>query len=104
MRKKGFSSLGQVLDKYEPEKDKQRRISREWQDYAYRLALELGDTEHTSLYMRMCKNSPRYILEEALIFVKGASKVRSKAKLFMWKVKQIREEKEKKEKEESSLR
>lgn len=98
MKKKGFSSLGQVLDKYEPEGDKQRRISREWQDYAYRLALELGDTEHTSLYMRMCKNTPRYILEEALIFVKGASKVRSKAKLFMWKVKQIREEKKEKEK------
>lgn len=98
MKKKGFSSLGQVLDKYEPEEDKQRRISREWQDYAYRLALELGDTEHTSLYMRMCKNTPRYILEEALIFVKGASKVRSRAKLFMWKVKQIREEKKEKEK------
>ena len=99
MKKKGFSSLDQVLDKYVHEDNKQRRISREWQDYAYRLALELGDTEHTSLYMRMCKNTPRYVLEEALIFVKGASKVRSKAKLFMWKVKQIKDEK-KKEKEE----
>jgi len=98
--KKGFSSIDQVLSKYEPKGDKQRRISREWQDYAYRLAMELGDTEHTSLYMRMCKNSPRYILEEALIFVKGANKVRSKAKLFMWKVKQIKEEKKEKKKEE----
>lgn len=96
MKKKGFSSLGQVLDKYESESDKQRRISREWQDYAYRLALELGDTEHTSLYMRLCKNTPRYVLEEALTFVKGATKVRSKAKLFMWKVKQIKEEKKEK--------
>ncbi len=96
MKKKGFSSLDQVLDKYVHEdENKQRRISREWQDYAYRLAVELGDVEHTSLYMRMCKNTPRYVLEEALIFVKGASKVRSKAKLFMWKVKQIREEKKK---------
>lgn len=96
MSKKGFSSIGQVLDRYEPEEDKQRRISREWQDYAYRLGVELGDTEHTSLYMRMCKKTPRYVLEEALIFVKGANKVRSKAKLFMWKVKQIKDKKKEK--------
>ena len=99
MKKRQFNSIQQVLDKYtdemEDSKSKQRRISREWQDYAYRLALELGDTVHTSLYMRLVKNTPRYLVEEAKNFVKDASKVRSKAKLFMWKVKQLKEEKKK---------
>lgn len=98
MNKPGFSSLGNLLDKYKIE-DKQRRISQEFQDYAYRLAVELSDTAHTSIYMRMCKNTPRFILEEARIFVKGAVAAKSKAKLYMWKVKQMKDEiKEKKDK------
>lgn len=86
---KGFNPLSSILDKYEVDQDKQRRISREWQDYAYRLALELDDKEHTSLYMRLCKNTPRPVLEEARVFVKG-SMAKSKAKLFMWKVKKLK--------------
>ncbi len=88
----GFSSLGGILSNYKVETNKQRRISREWQDYAYRLALELGDIEHTSLYMRLCKNTPRFILEEARSFVKGATNTKSPGKLFMWKVKRIKDE------------
>lgn len=95
MNKRSFSSLQSILSKYELE-EKQRRISREWQDYAYRLAVELEDVAHTSLYMRLCKNTKRHILEEARVFVKGAMKVRSRARLFMWKVKQLRDELEKK--------
>src|SRR3990167_1991163 len=68
MSKNTFNSMQQVLDKYtaemEQEGAKQRRISREWQDYAYRLALELEDTAHTSLYMRLVKNTPRPIRSE----------------------------------------
>lgn len=85
-----FNSLGRILDRYQLDEDKQKRISREWQDYAYRLALELEDTSHTSLYMRLCKNTPRPILEEARGFVKGALTARNKGKLFMWKVKEIK--------------
>lgn len=100
MKKKAFNSMQQVLDKYTDEMEqaggKQRRISREWQDYAYRLALELGDTTHTSLYMRLVKNTPRYLVEEAKNFVKDARDVKSKGKLFMWKLKQLRDEKKKK--------
>jgi hypothetical protein len=100
MNKKAFNSMQQVLDKYtdemEQEGGKQRRISREWQDYAYRLAVELGDTAHTSLYMRLVKNTPRYLVEESKNFVKDAREVKSKGKLFMWKLKQLKEEKKKK--------
>lgn len=86
----GFSPLGKILSEYQIDEDKQRRISREWQDYAYRLALELSDKAHTSLYMRLCKNTPRPILEEARVFVKGAMNAKNKGRLFMWKVKELR--------------
>ncbi|MFZ2201771.1 MAG: hypothetical protein WAV56_00045 [Microgenomates group bacterium] len=86
----GFNPLSKILDKYQLDEDKQRRISREWQDYAYRLALELDDKAHTSLYMRLCKNTPRPILEEARVFVKGATNAKSKGRLFMWKVRELK--------------
>lgn len=85
-----FSQLNKILLNYKVDEDKQRRISREWQDYAYRLALELDDKSHVSLYMRLCKNTPRPVLEEARTFVKGAFQAKSKGKLFMWKVKDLK--------------
>lgn len=91
MNKPGFSSITNILDRYELDEDKQKRISREFQDYAYRLAVALDDTAHTAIYMRMAKNVPREILEKAKSFVVD-SNARSKAKMFMWKVKQLKEE------------
>ena len=88
---KGFTKIINVLDRYELDEDKQKRISREFQDYAYRLAVALDDTAHTPIYMRMAKNTPREILEKAKSFVID-SNARSKAKMFMWKVRQIKEE------------
>ncbi|OGD70770.1 hypothetical protein A3D09_03715 [Candidatus Collierbacteria bacterium RIFCSPHIGHO2_02_FULL_49_10] len=85
-----FSPVSKILSGYQVDEDKQRRISREWQDFAYRLALELDDKAHTSLYMRLCKNTPRPILEEARTFVKGATNAKSKGRLFMWKVKELK--------------
>lgn len=85
-----FSGLGKILSTYKIDGDKQRRISREWQDYAYRLALELSDKAHTSLYMRLAKDIPRPILEEARMFVKGAVNAKNKGRLFMWKVKELK--------------
>jgi len=86
-----FSGISKILSNYKVDEDKQRRISREWQDFAYRLALELDDKDHTSLYMRLCKNTPRPILEEARTFVKGAMNAKNKGRLFMWKVKDLKE-------------
>lgn len=87
-----MKDLKEILKDHKIETDKQRRISREWQDYAYRLALELGDTAHTSIYMRLAKSTDRALLEEARIFVKGALMAKSRGKLFMWKLKKLREE------------
>lgn len=86
-----MQDLKSILSKYEVETDKQRRISREFQDFAYRLAVELGDTAHTSLYMKLAKTYDRGLLEEARNFVKGAVNANNKGRLFMWKLKQMRE-------------
>lgn len=92
MDRTGFKGMQSILDRYDLEETKQKRISREFQDYAYRLAVELEDTQHTAIYMRLSKNTPRPLLERARLFVLGANKPTSKARLFMWKLKQIREE------------
>ncbi|QHO63033.1 hypothetical protein [Candidatus Chazhemtobacterium aquaticus] len=87
-----MQSLKRILKSYQIDEDKQRRISREWQDYAYRLALELEDLEHKAIYMRLAKNEDRSLLEEVRIFVRGAN-AKNKGGLFMWKLKQLREKK-----------
>lgn len=72
--------------------DKGGFISREFQDYGYRLAIELDDEAHKSLYIKLAKTVPRQILEQARTFVLDAN-ARSRGKLFMWKVKQLKPKK-----------
>ncbi len=91
--KKHLKPIKDLLAKYDW--DKKKYISEEWQDYAYRLAQYLDDSKRMSLYMKLAKESPREWLEEAKNFVKGAYDVKSKSRLFMWKLKQIRLEKKK---------
>ncbi|MGB9637412.1 MAG: hypothetical protein ACPLY7_01300 [Microgenomates group bacterium] len=80
-------SIGEILQNFNPLEDKY--ISREFQKYGYDLAMELGDLKHKSLYIKMAKEIPRPILEKARYFVKDA-KAKSKPRLFMWKVKELR--------------
>lgn len=88
----GFTKLGNVLDRYKLE-DKGGYITQEFQDFGYRLAMELGDSKRTSLYMRLAKTVERGTLEKALSFVKDAG-AKNPAALFMWKVKKLRIENE----------
>lgn len=69
-------------------------ISREFQDYGYRLAQELNDLKNKSLYMKLAKTLPRRLLENARMFVKDATTARSKARLFMWKLKELRQKRQ----------
>jgi hypothetical protein len=69
--------------------DKGGYITQEFQDYGYRLAVSLDDLAHKSLYIRMAKTVNRTILEHALSFVSD-SQAKSKARLFMWKVKELK--------------
>lgn len=89
--KKQPLSLGDLLAKYDV--DRTQYISKEFQDYAYRLAVALDDLGHTSLYMRLAKETPRAILEQAKNYVSDAYQVKNKARLFMWKLKEIKSKK-----------
>ncbi len=64
-------------------------VSREFQDYGYRLAAELGDLPHKSLYIRLAKTYPRKLLEDARSFVVD-SNARNKGALFMWKLSELK--------------
>ena len=94
--KKGLESVGDILSKFKHDEDKY--ISQEFQKYGYDLAKELGDLEHKALYIKLAKETPRVLLEEARNFVKDAGKVRSKGRLFMWKLKQLKNGKTKRPK------
>jgi len=82
-----MQTVGDILKKFNPLEDKY--ISREFQAYGIYLAETLGDYKHKSLYIRLAKTVPRAILEKTLSFVKDA-RARSKARLFMWKMKKLR--------------
>lgn len=80
--------IGDVLAKFNPLEDKY--ISREFQAYGIYLAEQLSDLKHKSLYIKLAKNIPRIVLEEALNFVKGAGgTVYSRPRLFMWRLKEV---------------
>lgn len=90
--KKGFSDIKSVLDKYKVEEE-DKYISREFQQYGYELAMELGDEKHKALYIKLAKEHSRGHMEAARNFVKDANNVKSKGRLFMWKLKQLKEDK-----------
>lgn len=84
-----MQTIGDILQKFNPTTDKY--ISREFQSYGVHMAEVLDDEKHTSLYIKLAKTVPRALLERALSFVSD-SNARSKARLFMWKLKELRKE------------
>lgn len=85
----GFQPAQSLFANYQPPKDK-GYITQEFQDFGYRLGLALNDLSHKSLYIKLAKTVDRGVLEQALSFVTDAQ-AQSKAKLFMWKVQQLRQ-------------
>lgn len=73
-------------------KDRPKNISHEFQMYGVFLAETLNDTKHYGLYIKLAKQLPREILEEALNFTKGYYGAKSKAKIFMWKLTELRKD------------
>lgn len=81
-----MESIKDILNKFDPIVDKY--VSREFQSYGVHLAEKLDDSRHKGLYIRLAKNYPRPVLEQALRFVVD-SKARNKGALFMWKLKEM---------------
>ena len=87
-KQKDFSTISSVLKKFDGRKDKY--VSFEFQKYGYELAKDLGDLKGTSLYIKLAKETPRNLLETARNFVKDAANVKSKPKLYMWKLNELK--------------
>jgi hypothetical protein len=83
-----FTKISDVLRKFERDRDKY--ISYEFQKYGYDLAQELGDSRRVSLYIKLAKETPRGVIEAARNFVKDAYNAKSKPRLFMWKLKELK--------------
>lgn len=81
--------LRKVLEKYVLE-DKGGYVTREFQDYGYRLACEMGEEQKKSMYIKLAKTVDRAILERARSFVADAKEVKNKGKLFLWMVGKLR--------------
>lgn len=84
-----MQKIGDIVAKFKTD-NTDKYVSREFQKYAYELAKELGDLEHVSLYMRLSKINSRGLMESAKSFVRDATNARSKPRLFMWKLKQLK--------------
>ena len=89
-----LTSISNIIGSLNIDFDKDKYVSREFQKYGYDLAQELGDVKHKSLYIKLAKNTPRGKLEAARSFVQDADNARSKGRLFMWKLKQLKETKD----------
>ena len=85
-----MQKVSDILKKFISDEDKY--ISREFQKYGYELASELGDLKNKSLYIKLAKDTPRELLETAKNFVKDAYNVKSKPRLFMWKLSELKKQ------------
>ncbi len=85
-----MQSVGKILKKFNPTKDKY--ISRDFQSYGIWLAEEMEDYKNRGMWIRLAKINHRAILERALSFVKDST-VDNKIALFLWKMKQLKNEK-----------
>lgn len=80
--------------------DRKKYVKNEFQAYGLQLAEELHDWKNRSLYIRLAKKEDRGLLEKARYFVKDQTPgtIETPYKLFMWKLKILRDEAKKKEK------
>lgn len=88
MARSSFSKISDILSRFRSDEDKY--ISREFQKYGYELAKELGDLKNKSLYIKLAKETSRGLLEAARNFVKDAYQPKSRPRLFMWKLTQLK--------------
>jgi len=74
---------------------KDHRNTYEFQAYGNRLAEELNDQKHRTLYIKLAKEEDRNLLEMAREYILGSRKATTKGRLFMWKLSELKKEKEK---------
>lgn len=83
-----MKSIGDIAVSLKVKKD--QRNAYEHQAYGNRLAEELGDPAHRSLYIKLAKSTDRNLLETARLFALSNEKNPTKGKLFMWKLGELK--------------
>ena len=95
MEKVKFSSTADLLqahDFVDRLSKRAQHITQEYQDFGLRLAHQLNDPTHKSLYIKLSKEIPRGVLEEIIPFVLDYPEKDNngnRGKIFMWKLKQV---------------
>ncbi|MBD3362167.1 hypothetical protein GF362_00425 [Candidatus Dojkabacteria bacterium] len=104
-KKKRFKTAKEILlsnDWLDERKKSAKYITKEYQDYGVRLAHKLNDPDHKSLYIKLAKEEKRGLLEKAASFALDYPNAKSKAKVFMWKLKELRKKFNKKKQNKST--
>ncbi|MFH1561297.1 MAG: hypothetical protein ABID04_01820 [Patescibacteria group bacterium] len=93
---KKITGLIELLEKLDKRK---KHVGQEFQAYGLQLAEEMGEWSKRSMYIKLAKQIPREILEKARLFVKDQlpGTIDNKGKLFMWKLKELRNAESEKE-------
>ena len=89
VKRKGFQKPDELFKEFDIFQGTQY-VTKEFQDFGYRLALQLDDLKHKSLYMKLAKTEDRRLLEQALQFTADYPKAQSKGRIFMWKLKELK--------------
>jgi len=79
---------------------KAKYMTKEYQAYGMKLAGKLEDSKRASMYIKWAKEKPRGILENAYSFTIDYPNAKDKSRIFMWKVKELEQERKDKDEEE----
>lgn len=82
-----MKSVQQILKNFNPAQDKY--ISRDFQAFGIHLAEEMDDYKHRGMWIKLAKTNHRSVLEACLSFTKDST-ADNKIGLFLWKLKQIK--------------
>lgn len=86
-----MKKISKILDEVK-HPDRPKNLHTEFQNFGVYLAEQLDDAKHYSLYIKLAKNTPRILLEEALTFTKGYTNAKNKGKVFMWRLNQLKKQ------------
>jgi len=83
--------ISESLEKFKVTLAKRKKyVKNDFQAYGLELAEELDDWKNKSLYIRLAKTIDRKILDQARYFVKDQRNIQTPYKLFMWKLKELK--------------
>ncbi len=72
--------------------NRHKYVSKEFQDYGYRIAHKLGELKNVSLYIKLAKEKPRVWMEQSFSFAIDYPNAKNRGRLFMWKLKELEKE------------